>query len=152
MTFDRFWRSVAAGLCCSAAHSGFMALKSWAHWLPTFRPYDDLQAMLAALVGSSVPPAVPWLLSYFNGAVVLGFLFGQLYRRIPGRNGAIKGAIAGVFLWIAMGLIFFPMLGKGLFAANTALGLLPTFFTLLMVLSYSVTLGVVYSVLNPDRR
>ncbi len=143
--FNRFWRSVAAGLCGSAAHNGLMALKSWAHWLPSFQPYKDLQAMLTGLVGTSVNPIVPWLLSYLNGAVVLGFLFGQFHRRIPGRNGAMKGAMFGVFIWIAMGLIFFPVLGKGLFATQTELGLLPAFFTLLMVLTYSITLGVAYT-------
>jgi hypothetical protein len=148
---DRFWRAVAAGLCGSAAHSALMALKSWAGWLPGFQPYKDLQALLTGLAGTSVNPLVPWLLSYFNGAVVLGFLFGRLYRRIPGANGALKGAVFGLFVWVAMGLVFFPMLGKGLFAAQTALGLLPTFFTLLMVLTYSVTLGVVYSTIGPDR-
>jgi hypothetical protein len=151
MDLDRVWKPIAAGLCGSAAHTGLMALKSWAHLLPSFQPYDDIQNMLAGLVGSSVPPWVPWALSYFNGSVVLGFLFGYAYRRLPGRSGAIKGAVFGIAVWIAMGFIFFPALGKGLFAMQTGLGVVPTLFTLLMVLTYSVTLGVAYSVFNPER-
>src|ERR1700674_3364821 len=91
MDFNRIWKSIAAGLCGSAAHSGLMALKYWAAWLPNFQPYDDLQRILATLVGGSVHPALPWVLSFCNGSVVLGFIFGHAYRRLPGRSGAMKG-------------------------------------------------------------
>ena len=126
-----------------------MTLKSWAQLLPSFRPYDDLQIMLSGLLGGAVHPWLPWALSYFNGSVVLGFLFGQVYRWLPGSNGALKGATFGFAVWLAMGLVFFPALGKGLFASQTGLGLLPTLFTLVMVLTYSVTLGIAYALLNP---
>ena len=148
MDFDRTWKSIAAGLCGSAAHSGLMALKAWARILPSFQPYDDLQALLAALVGNSVNPVVPWALSYFNGSIVLGFLFGRFNQKLPGRTGFMKGMIFGFAMWITMGLTFFPAIGKGLFAAQTGLGIAPTFFTLVMVLTYSVTLGVAYSILT----
>ena len=149
---NRFWRSIAAGFCGNLVHSGLMALKSWAGWLPSFQPYKDLQESLTIMIGTSVPPAVPWLLSYFNGAIVLGMIYGLIHRRIPGRNGAIKGAMYGVFGWVAMGLLFLPMHGKGLFGMSAGLGLAPAFFTLLMILTYSVTLGVAYAALDPERR
>jgi hypothetical protein len=149
---NRFWRSTAAGLCGSVVHTGLMALKSWAHWLPSFQPYHDLQATLAAMVGTSVPSWLPWLLSYLNGSIVLGFLYSHIYRAIPVRSGAMKGAIFGAFGWIVMGLTFFPLLGNGLFATQAGLGLAPAFFTLLMMLTYSITLGVAYSAFNPERR
>jgi uncharacterized membrane protein YagU involved in acid resistance len=148
---DRWWRPVAAGLCGTAAHTVLMALKSWAHWLPGFAPYRDLQAMLAAMVGTSVPAAVPWLLSYFNGSVVLGFLYRAIHRRLPGRDGAVKGAVFGLLGWIVMGLVAFPLLGRGLFATQAGLGLKPAFFTLLMMLTYSIVLGVAYAALERDR-
>ncbi|HXX09489.1 MAG TPA: DUF6789 family protein [Pseudolabrys sp.] len=152
MDFDRVWKSIAAGLCGSVAHSGLMAFKSWMHILPSFQPYHDLQALLAGVVGNSVHPVVPWALSFFNGAIVLGFLFGQFHRRLPGHNGATKGIIFGFVVWVVMGLTFFPAIGKGLFATGTGLGLAPTFFTLVMVLTYSVTLGIAYSLLQPKAR
>jgi Na+/proline symporter len=150
MDLDRVWKVIAAGLCGSAAHSALMGLKSWAQLLPSFQPYQDLQAMLTGLVGSSVHPLVPWALSYFNGSVVLSFLFNRVYRRLPGRNGAMKGAVFGLFVWIAMGLTFFPLIGKGLFATQAGLGIVPTLFTLVMVLTYSVTLGIAYSVFRSE--
>jgi len=152
MDLDRIWKSIAAGLCGSVAHSGLMALKSWMRILPSFQPYHDLQALLAGVVGNSVHPVVPWALSFFNGAIVLGFLFGRFYRRLPGRSGAAKGIMFGFAMWIVMGLIFFPAIGKGLFATEAGLGIAPTFFTLVMVLTYSVTLGVAYSLLQPKER
>ena len=154
MTIDlnRFWRSVAAGFCGNLTHTVLMALKSWAGWLPSFEPYKDLQASLTAMLGTSVPSAVPWLLSYFNGAVVLGLVYGLIYRHIPGGNGAVKGAIYGIVGWVLIGLFFLPLHGKGPFGVSAGLGLAPAFFTLLMVLTYSVTLGIAYAVFNPDKR
>jgi uncharacterized protein DUF6789 len=152
MDFDRTWKSIAAGLCGSAAHTALMAFKSWAQILPGFRPYDDLQALLTNIVGNSVNPVIPWMLSYFNGAVVLGFLFGRSYPVLPGRSGVMKGLFFGIAVWLAMGLIFFPAIGKGWFATQTGLGIAPTFFTLVMVLTYSVTLGVAYSVFTSKTR
>jgi len=142
---------MAAGLCGSLAHTALMAFKASAGLLPSFSPYDDLQAMLARLVGGAVPPLAVWALSYFNGSVVLGFLFGRVQRYLPARTGAGKGAIFGLGVWILMGLVFFPAIGKGLFAAQTPLGLAPTLFSLAMVLTYSITLGVAYAVFSTQR-
>jgi hypothetical protein len=138
---------MAAGLCGSAAHSGLMLLKARMGWLPSFHPYEDLQQMLSHLVGGSVHPLVPWALSFLNGAVVLGILFGRLYRWLPGRSGAAKGFVFGIIGWIAMGLLFFPMLDQGLFATHAGLGWRPALFSLLMLLSYGVILGIAYSAL-----
>lgn len=150
MDFDGVWKSLAAGLCGSAAHSGLMFLKSWMGWLPSFHPYEDLQHALSELVGSSVPPVIPWAFSFLNGAVVLGMLFGRTYHLLPGRSGAAKGFVFGVFGWIVMGVLFFPMLGRGLFATQAGLGMLPALFSLLMLLTYSMIMGVAYSTLNRE--
>lgn len=117
-------------------------------WLPSFQPYDDLQQALSQLLGSSVNPLVPWVLSFLNGSILLGFLFGHAYPLLPGRGGAAKGFVFGALSWILMGLVFFPMLGRGLFATQAGLGLQPAAFSLLMVLSYSVILGLIYSALD----
>ncbi len=149
MDAKRIWKSLAAGLCGSAAHSGLMLLKSWAGWLPSFQPYDDLQQALGHLVGGSVHPVLPWALSFLNGAVVLGFIFGRIYQLLPGRSGAAKGFAFGLLGWIVMGLLFFPALGRGLFATQAGLGLRPALFSLLMLLTYSMIMGIAYSALNP---
>jgi hypothetical protein len=125
-----------------------MFLKSQFDLLPSFHPYDDLQRTLSELVGSSVHPWVPWALSFLNGSIVLGFLFGRTYQLLPGRSGAAKGIVFGVLGWIVMGLLFFPMLGRGVFASQVGLGFIPALFSLLMVLSYSVIMGIAYSTMT----
>jgi hypothetical protein len=148
MGANGIWKSLAAGLCGSAAHSGLMFLKSQMGLLPSFHPYEDLQQRLSELIGGSVHPVIPWALSFLNGAVVLGILFGRTYRLLPGHSGATKGFVFGVFGWILMGVLFFPMLGQGLFAVQAGPGMLPALFSLLMLLTYSMIMGVAYSALN----
>jgi len=99
-------------------------------------------------IGSDVPPAVPWALSFLNGAFVLGFLFGRLYPLLPGQGGVAKGFVFGLLSWIAMGWLFFPMLGLAFFAAQAGFDLMPAFFSLLMLLTCSIIMGIAYSVLG----
>ena len=101
------------------------------------------------LLGTSVHPLVTWVLSFLNGAVVLGFVFGRTYAMLPGRSGAVKGLVFGLLGWIVMGCVFFPLLGRGLFATQAGLGVLPALFSLLMLLTYSVVMGIAYSALLP---
>jgi hypothetical protein len=145
---DRIWKSVVAGLCGTLAHFLLMYLKSRAGLLPSFHPYQDLQTTLSHLIGSGVNPVVPWLVSFVNGSVIMGFVFGQLYRRLPGTTGAIKGMTAGVLGWAIMGLLFFPMIGLGFFGYQAGLGISPALFSLAMFLTYSVVMGVVYDALS----
>jgi hypothetical protein len=150
MGANSIWKSLVAGACGSAAHSGLMFLKSRMGWLPSFQPYEDLQHALSELVGSAVPAAIPWALSFLNGAVVLGFLFGRTYRLLPGRSDPAKGLVFGLAGWIAMGALFFPMLNQGLFASRAGLGALPALFSLAMLLTYSVVMGIAYSALDRE--
>jgi hypothetical protein len=149
MDSNRTWRSLAAGLCGSVAHSSLMFLKSWTGLLPSFQPYRDLQQAIGDLVGSSIHPVALWVLTFLNGSVVLGFLFGRTYRLLPGRSGAAKGFVFGVLGWIVMGLLFFPVLGRGMFAIQAGLGVMPAFFSLMMLLTYSIIMGIAYSALSP---
>jgi hypothetical protein len=144
------WKSVVAGACGSLAHSLLMLLKSRAGWLPSFAPYDSLQAALGRIVGHDVHPVVPWALSFLNGATLIGFLFGRLYPWLPGRGGARKGLVFGVLGWAIMGLLFFPLLGLGVFAGGIGLGIWPALFSLAMLLAYSVVMGVVYAALQSE--
>jgi len=145
----RIWKAIVAGLCGSIAHSLLMYLKSRTGLLPSFQPYHNLQMMLSRETGTAIHPGIPWLLSFLNGSTILGFAFGLLYRWLPGNAGATKGMIYGVLGWTVMGLVFFPMIGLGFFALQVGLGISPALFSLAMLLTYSVTLGIVYGALNP---
>jgi hypothetical protein len=142
------WKSALAGLCGSIAHSLLMYFKFRSGLLPTFQPYDNLQMALSDLIGRDVHPLVPWALSFLNGSTIVGFVFGRSYRWLPGANGATKGLIYGALGWAVMGLLFFPLLGLGLFATQLGLDAWPALFSLAMLLTYSVVMGMVYSALN----
>ncbi|WP_252511178.1 DUF6789 family protein [Phreatobacter aquaticus] len=142
------WTSLVASLCGSLIPSALMFLKARLGILPAFQPYDSVQTTLVAAFGTGLPPSVLWILSFLNGAVVLGFLFGQAYRWLPGTCGATKGLVFGLTGWIAMGLLFFPMIGMGFFAAQSPAGAAASLLSLAMIVTYSVTMGMVYAALE----
>ena len=142
------WKSVIAGLCGSITHSLMMYFKSWAGLLPSFEPYESLQMTLSHVTGTAIHPVVPWLLSFLNGSTFVGLAFGYLYRWLPGDIGAIKGMAYGVLGWAIMGMAFFPVIGLGIFAFRVGLGISPALFSLAMILTYSVVLGMVYDALS----
>ncbi|MDA9431598.1 DUF6789 family protein [Bradyrhizobium sp. CCBAU 51627] len=146
----KVWKSIAAGLCGNAAHSTVMFLKRWMGWLPTFHPYRDLQHGLSDWLGGAVHPTVPWVISFVNGTFVLGILFRSTYHLLPGHNAIVKGFVFGMMGWIAMGLLYFPILGRGPFASHLELGALPAAFSLVMVLAYSVFMGIAFSMLHSE--
>lgn len=148
LTAHWLWKAVVAGFCGSVAHTLLMYLKSRIGLLPSFQPYETLQAALSHMIGGQVNPVVPWALSFLNGATILGFAFGHLYSRLPGQSGLAKGLAFGVAGWVAMGLAFFPLIGLGPFAAVLGLGVAPALFSLAMILTYSLVLGAVYGALN----
>jgi len=148
MAKHSIWKSIAAGLCGTAAHSALMFLKSWTGALPSFQPYESLQNIFSHFIGGEIHPIVPLVFSFLSGATLVGFLFGLSYRVLPGKNGATKGLIFGLLGWMVMGLLFFPFLGLGLFGIKVGIGLAPALFSLAMLLTYSVVMGLVYSALN----
>jgi uncharacterized membrane protein len=148
MALGRLRDGVIAGFCGTLAHMLLMFAKTEAGILPEFQPYDDLQRALSGLTGAAVPSAIPWLLSFVNGAVIWGFVFGRVYRFLPGRGPLSKGVVFAVCACAAMGLIFFPLVGQGVFAERLNLGAAPAALMLIMLLAYSVTMSLVYNVLE----
>src|ERR1043165_2682330 len=149
MIRDWVWKSAASGLCGSAAHGGLMYFKERAGILPSFQPYENLQVALGHLTGRDVDPLVPWLLSYLNGSTLVGLSFGYLYRRLPTDSGAVKGLVFALGCWLVMNVLAFPVVGLGLFAAAAGLGVWPALFSMAMLLTYAVVMGMVYSALEP---
>jgi hypothetical protein len=137
--------SFLAGAGATLVHVALMAAKHRAGILPGFEPYDDLQRLLASASGWSLDSPWPWLLPYVNGALVLGFVFGRLFAYLPGRTPITKGAAFGLAAWLAMGLGFFPLAGRGLFAAKLGLGGWPAAVTLAMLMIYAIVMSLLYA-------
>jgi hypothetical protein len=47
-----------------------------------------------------------------------------------------------------MGLVFFPLVDRGIFAVGLGLGIAPAILLFVMLLTYSVTMSFVYHFLN----
>jgi hypothetical protein len=142
------WKALVAGLCGMIAHWLLMYFKARSGLLPTFNPYALLQAMVTRVTGETVNPVVPWVLSFLNGFIVISLVFKLIYRWLPGSNGAVKGIVFGFLGWAFINMMFFPVLGLGVFALNAGLGASPALFSLAMVQTYSLVMGMVYDALN----
>jgi hypothetical protein len=144
------WKAAIAGLCGNITHTLLMLGKAKLGILESFQPYQSLQIALSYSTGENIHPLMPWLLSYINGSTVAGFTFANFYHHLPGDGGPIKGFIAGIFGWLAMDLIFFPLLGLGPFAMHLGLGIWPALFSLGMMLAYSIVMGLVYGMMDAE--
>ena len=131
------------------AQSLLMFVKSRLGLLPSFQPYEALQEFLNRQIGVELDPIAAWGLSFISGATIVGFIFGRSYQRLPGKTGAAKGLVFGLFAWVLMGSLFFPVIGLGFFGVKTGLGSSPALFSLVMLLTYSVVMGLVYAALSP---
>lgn len=139
-----------AGFCGMVVHSLLILIHNRSGPLPGFQPNEDIQRGLEWVVGTEVDASVAWLLSFVNGAIVWGFVFGQTYRFLPGSSPWLKGGFFAVCAWIVMGLLFFPLADRGIFAVKLGLGIAPAVFMLVALLAYAVTMSLVYDFL--DRR
>ena len=148
MNLTKIRNSFIAGFCGAAVHSLLMLVHSKTGPLPTFQPNDDFQRALSWLTGMDIHPGVAWLLLFFNGAMVWGFVFGQAYRFLLGTGPWQKGVFFGICAWIVMGFVFFPLVDRGIFAVGLGLGIAPAILLLVMLLTYSVTMSFVYHFLN----
>ena len=148
MTFRNIRNALIAGFCGTVVHSLLILVHSRSGPLPGFQPNEDIQRGLSWLVGTEVHPGVVWLLSFVNGAIVWGFVFGQTYRFLPGNSPWLRGVYFGVCAWLAMGLLFFPLVDRGIFAAKLGLGIAPAMLMLVALLAYSVTMSLVYNFLD----
>lgn len=148
MTIRKIRNVLIAGFCGTVVHSLLMLVHSRSGPLPGFQPNEYIQRGLSWVVGTEVHTGVVWLLSFVNGAIIWGFIFGQTYRSLPGNSPWLKGVYFGIGAWLAMGLLFFPIVDLGIFAAKLGLGIAPAVLMLGALLAYSVTMSLVYDLLD----
>jgi Family of unknown function (DUF6789) len=148
MNLTKIRNSFIAGFCGTAVHSILLLVHSKSGPLPEFQPNEDIRRGLAELMGTEIHPGIAWLVLFVNGAMIWGFVFGQSYRFLPGKSPLQKGVFFGVCTWVMMGFVFFPLVGRGIFAVEIGLGIAPAFLMLVSLLNYAVTMSFVYHFLN----
>jgi hypothetical protein len=137
--------SLFAGLGATAVHIVLMEIKHRAAILPGFEPYDGLHQLLTPLAVQGLEPPLSWLIPDINGALLLGFVFGQLFAYLPGRSAVAKGAGFGLVAWLMMGFGLLPLTGLGLFASELSLGVLPAVLMFVMLMVYSIVMSLLYA-------
>jgi hypothetical protein len=152
MKLRNFFFSLLAGFGASMVHIALMEIKHRTGILPGFEPYADLQRLLSSLTAQAFEPPLSWLLPYINGALILGFVFGQLFVYLPGRAAVVKGAVFGFVAWLVLGFGLLPLTGSGIFARELGLGTLPAMLMLAMLLVYAIVMSLLYSWLTTTTR
>lgn len=150
--WPRLWKSVISGLCGSGASAVLMYFKARAGILPSFQPYEHFQAVAAKLLPPDVHPDLLWLGSLVNGSTVVGLIFSAAYRYLPGDGGVSRGLVFGACGWLVMNMLAFPLVGLGIFATEIGLGAWPALFSLAMLSTYSMTMGLTYAALERPPR
>jgi hypothetical protein len=145
MRLRNFFSSLLAGFGATAVHIVLMAIKHRFGILPDFEPYEDLQRLLTSITALSFESPLSWLLPLINGALVLGFVFGKLFIHLPGRTAIAKGCVFGLVAWLAMGLGLLPLAGRGFFALELGLGVLPAALMLAMIMIYAIVMSLLYA-------
>lgn len=138
------FKYVISGLASSALQTVLMALKYKFQLLPDFRPYESIQTHLAESIGYLIPTSWVWVLSFINGTVLIGGLFGILYSRLSNFPIWTRGLIIGFAGWFAIMTVVFPALGYGFFGLETGHGIRPAFIAIMMILTYSLVYSLVY--------
>lgn len=129
-------KGMAAGFVATVVLSIFMLARSAAGILPDL----NVVTALAGLLGSD-SAIVGWIAHFVLGTVPWGIAFVLIERHLPG-GCAMRGVFFGGLAWVAMMVIFMPLIGAGLFAYN--LGWVVWAVTLVLHLIYGWTLGFTY--------
>ncbi len=144
----RPYRAIVAGFCASAAaaltflfaHLGATILARGlgdGSWFAAL-----VQNSLVDLAASSLYLS---LLLHFVIGITLAGLYAVVVDRLPNGNHWTSGLWFSLLPWMASGLIFFPLMGAGLFAWGLGAGLLPIAGWLVLHLIYGSLLGFLYS-------
>lgn len=144
--------AVIAGVCGTTTQFALRSARKALGVLPDFQPYEDVQRFLFDAFGASLPPLLQGMLPLVSGALIWSSIFALAYHRIPGQTALRKGLVVALFAWLFTGLVMFPAVGKGVFALHAGPGAWPALVMLVVLVSYCVTLSLVYGWLKRDRR
>ncbi|MEX0752140.1 MAG: DUF6789 family protein [Xanthobacteraceae bacterium] len=130
-------KGVIAGLLATIVLSVAMLLQS----AMGIAPQVDIIGLIDRL--GSIGRGGAWADHFIVGTILWGALFAGLDFVTPRAPHWLKGLIFGAGAWLAMMLVFMPVVGAGLFGTN--LGIAAPAVTLVLHLIYGAALGIAFS-------
>lgn len=136
------WKAgFAAGFIATIVLSAFMIAKALAGMLPAFNAITDNAHLVAMVTPLPAAPPLGWILHFLIGTVLWGAIYAWMRPNLP-ESGTLAGVSFGVLAWLAMMIVFMPIVGHGFFALS--IGLPATVATLVLHLIYGAVLGYTY--------
>jgi uncharacterized membrane protein YagU involved in acid resistance len=132
---------LTAGFVATVVLSVLMIGKAASGLMSNLNPIADMVHLGSMLAGTDVPPVFGWVCHFLIGTIVWGIAYALLVRHLPGPP-VVQGLIFGVIAWLAMMIVFMPLVGHALFGLD--LGMPAVVITLILHVVYGGVLGTVY--------
>lgn len=136
------WKGIIAGFIATLALSAIIVAFNSLGILPQL----DIVAHIDRL--GSIQRVAAWIDHFIVGVLLWGPIFAGFDEAVANRPRWQKGLAFGVIAWVAMMLLFMPVVGGGLFGWR--FGLMEPIGMLGLHLIYGVVLGLTFEAL--DRR
>lgn len=131
-----FKKAILAGI------AGTIAMTALTYMAPLMgMPEMNIPKMLGGFM--SVPVIIGWIAHFMIGTILALFYVYVFVNRLPGAPW-LKGALYGLLPWFLAQIMVNPMMGAGVFAANTPAPMLMVIGSLMGHLVYGGVLGAVY--------
>lgn len=113
-------------------------------------PKMDLAGMLGSMFNGGQPPEMMsglwWMgmmIHFVNGTVVFALIYAYLlYGWLPG-SPWLRGMTWGLMLWLVSQVMVMPMMGKGVFSANTPVPMMMVLGSMMGHILYGAILGAI---------
>ena len=137
----RLTAGFAAGFTATIVLSIIMIAKATTGMLPGFNAIADNAHLVAMFTPLPAIAPVGWIMHFIIGTILWGAAYAWLRPNFPA-SGVVAGMVFGVIAWLAMMIIFMPIVGHGFFALSIGFPVIVA--TLILHLIYGVALGFSY--------
>lgn len=137
-------RAVFAGIIATAIVSALVYVNLRMEVLPQFQLLSEIGKFNARL-GLPSSTQAAWATHVIVGVVLYGMVFALVQPIMPG-GGTTEGVTFGLIAWLAMMVVFMPLAGHDIFAANLGYAIVAA--TLGVHVIFGAVLGISYAALS----
>lgn len=130
-----------SGFIATIVLSVFMIAKAMAGMMPAFNAIRDNAHLVSMITSLPAAPPIGWITHFVIGTILWGAAYAWLRPKFSA-SGVVAGMTFGIIAWLAMMIVFMPIVGHGLFALG--IGFPATVATLVLHLIYGAALGLSY--------